>query len=219
MRIVFLGAPGAGKGTQARLLAEETGAPHVSTGDILREAVRRRTPLGEEARGFMEAGALVPDELVLRILFERLEQEDVRERFLLDGVPRTEAQAEALDAHLAERGRPLTGVLLFDLCEEAVVERLTGRRTCGGCKANYHVRFAPPKSSGRCDACGGELRLRPDDREDVVRERMRVYEKQTASLRGYYEAKGLLLRIDASRSVGEVTQAMRQALGLVEERS
>jgi adenylate kinase len=213
MRIVFLGPPGAGKGTQARAVSEETGVPHISTGDMLREAVKNGSPLGRKAKGYMESGALVPDDLILEILFERIGRPDARERFLLDGVPRTLGQAVALDRELAAGARPLTAVLSFDLSEEDAVERLTGRRTCSTCAANYHVRFQPPRAEGRCDRCGGELRQRPDDREDVVRERIRVYERETRALREYYAEKGFLRRVRAGQSVEAVLRDVKSTLG------
>jgi len=213
MRAVLLGAPGAGKGTQARRLAEETGMAHLSTGDLLRAAVAAGTPAGERARAFMESGRLVPDEVVVSVLFERLEAPDGPRDFLLDGFPRNRTQAEELDRRLQAAGMGLDVVVELVIPEERLVRRITGRRVCRGCGRNYHVEFLPPKTEGVCDACGGELDQRPDDTEGVVAERLAVYHEQTAPLMSYYEASGRLVSVDADGPVEQVTEALREALG------
>lgn len=211
MRLVFLGPPGVGKGTQARRISEQRGLPHVATGDILRAAIREKTELGKTAKGYVDAGALVPDELVIRIVAERLEKPDAAGGFILDGFPRTLPQAEALDDILRERDLSLDRVLFFYASDETLVERISGRRSCA-CGAVYHVRFDPPKKEGICDRCGGRLSQRKDDREGTVRERLRVYGERTNDLIGYYDAAGILIRIDAGRSPDEVSRSVRQAL-------
>ncbi|MBX5464028.1 MAG: adenylate kinase [Clostridia bacterium] len=214
MQLVFLGPPGAGKGTQAAILARELGIPQISTGDMFRAAVRDQTPLGREAQRYMEAGQLVPDEVTIGIVEERLRADDCREGFILDGFPRTVAQAEALDRILAAAGRPLERAVEFVIGEEEVVRRLAGRRTCPRCGAVYNVYTQPPQREGRCDRCGEPLVQREDDREETVRARLAVYRRQTAPLVDFYEAGGRLVRIDASRAPGEVTAVLKEALGL-----
>lgn len=196
-RFVFLGPPGAGKGTQAARAAERLSVPHISTGEILRRAVREGTELGRTAKGYMDRGALVPDDVVAGIVAERLSEPDCRDGFILDGFPRTTPQAEALDGRT--NGASLL-VLYFDLDDEEAVERLTGRRTCASCGANFHLKYMPPKVEGRCDRCGGELVQRSDDREETVRERLRVYHEQTRELVERYRALGRLAEIDANGS-------------------
>jgi adenylate kinase len=207
LRVVFLGPPGAGKGTQAARLAKERGIPHLSTGDLLRSAVAARTPLGLEADGFMRRGALVPDELVLQILQERLRAPDAREGFLLDGYPRNLAQAERL-----EKMTPVDAVLAFDLPEATLVERLSGRRVCPTCQSVYHVSTQPPRAPGRCDREGAELVQRPDDRPEAISTRLRVYAEQTAPLLAHYRARGLLRSVPAEGSPDEVAARVRSAL-------
>jgi adenylate kinase len=211
MRVVFLGPPGAGKGTQARLAAARWGVPQVSTGDLLREAVAAGTPLGRAARAHMEGGGLVPDPLIIDLAAERLSRADAGRGFILDGFPRTLAQAEALDALLAERSLKLDGVLLFRIPEEELVARLTGRRVCRQCGRNFHVTLSPPRVAGRCDACGGELYQRSDDQEETVRRRLAVYERETRPLVDHYRQPGLLQEIDATGAVPEVFQAIVRA--------
>jgi adenylate kinase len=189
---VLLGAPGAGKGTQAERIAERYGLPHVSTGDILRAAVARGSEMGRAAQRYMEAGELVPDEVVVGVVRERLDEPDTADGFLLDGFPRTIEQAERLDAMLAARGRALTHVILLDVPEDELVERLAGRRLCRECGRGYHVVFDPPQEPGVCDVCGGELYQRADDDEDTVRNRLAVYREQTEPLVGYYIDRGVL---------------------------
>jgi len=203
---VFLGPPGVGKGTQAARLAQELRVPHLSTGDILRAAVAARTPLGLEAEGHMSAGRLVPDDLVLRILRERLASPDTREGFILDGFPRNRAQAEALSGIT-----PVDVVLALDLPSDVLVERITGRWVCPTCQSVYHVRNNPPKVAGRCDRDGHELIQRPDDRREAVETRLKVYTNQTAPLLEFYRGRGLLRPVDASGRPDEVGARVRAA--------
>lgn len=213
MVILFLGAPGAGKGTQASLIAKKLNIPHISTGDIFREAVSKGTELGRKAKEYMDRGELVPDEVVIGIVKERLSQEDCRKGFVLDGFPRTVAQAEALDKVLEDLGAKLDFVFNINVSEEEVVRRLTGRRTCRNCNAVYHVEFNPPAKDGICDACGGELYQRDDDKEETVRNRMRVYLEKTAPLIDYYKSKGVLIDINGELPVDGVTKEIEKYLG------
>jgi adenylate kinase len=193
--IVLLGAPGSGKGTQAERIAPAFGLPHVSTGDILRAAVKGGTELGVAAKRFMDSGELVPDDVVIGIIRERLTQADTAAGFMLDGFPRTLEQAAALDEMLAGAGRALRLVLLIDVPEEELVQRLAGRRACRACGRGYNVVFDPPKVEGVCDVCGGELFQRDDDNEATVRNRLAVYRRQTEPLIGYYRDKGVLATV------------------------
>ncbi|MGZ4198855.1 MAG: adenylate kinase [Thermoleophilia bacterium] len=193
--IVLLGAPGSGKGTQAERIAPAFGLPHVSTGDILRAAVKGGTELGVAAKRFMDSGELVPDDVVIGIIRERLTQADTAAGFMLDGFPRTLEQAAALDEMLAGAGRALRLVLLIDVPEEELVQRLAGRRACRACGRGYNVVFDPPKVEGMCDVCGGELFQRDDDNEATVRNRLAVYRRQTEPLIGYYRDKGVLATV------------------------
>ncbi|MGP8076856.1 MAG: adenylate kinase [Thermoplasmata archaeon] len=206
-RVVFLGPPGAGKGTQAAQLARELGVPHLSTGDLLRGAVAARTPLGLEAESHMRAGRLVPDELVLKILHERLSQPDAREGYLLDGFPRNLAQAEAL-GKFAELDR----VVSFDISPDLLVRRLSERRVCPTCQSVYNLSSKPPRVPDRCDSDGSSLVQRPDDRPEAVTTRLRVYVEQTAPLLDYYGQRHLLRAVDASGSPDEVAERVRRAL-------
>lgn len=192
LNVVLLGGPGAGKGTQAERIVARFALPHVSTGEMLRAAVAQGTEMGMAAQEHMQAGGLVPDEVVIGVVRDRLAEPDAREGFLLDGFPRTLPQAERLDAMLSEAGRALTHVILIDVPEGELVQRLAGRRMCGGCGKGYHVIFDPPKVEGVCDVCGHELYQRADDNEDTVRNRLQVYRAQTEPLIGYYEQRGLL---------------------------
>lgn len=210
MRLVFLGPPGAGKGTQAKLLSKEHGVPHLSTGDLLREAMAKGTPTGRRAKEFVERGALVPDEVVDALVRERLP--GVRERFLLDGYPRNGTQATELDRLAAELRAPLTAVVYIHVDDEKLVERVSGRRSCPKCGAVYHVEAKPPKKADTCDACGSKgLAQRPDDRAEVVRERLAVYHKNTAPLVDRYKTAKLLRWIDGDRPIEEVARDVRQA--------
>ena len=208
MRVVLLGPPGAGKGTQARRLAARWSVPQISTGDMLREAVAKGTPLGLEARRYMEAGELVPDAVIIGLVRERLTQPDGRKGFVLDGFPRTAAQAEALDQLLEAEGAPLDRVVLFEISDEELAARLTGRRVCGSCGRNYHLVFSPPRTAGRCDACGGELCQRTDDEEATVRRRLAVYARDTRPLIDYYRGRGLLTTISGAGTMEAVHAAL-----------
>lgn len=212
MRVVLLGAPGAGKGTQAQRLAQALGMAHLSTGDLLRAAVRDGTPAGRRAKAAMDAGQLVSDEVVVAVLFERLEAPGGPRDFLLDGFPRTLAQAEELDRRLQQKGMPLDRVVELEIPEQRLVRRITGRRICRGCGRNYHVEFVPPAVEGVCDDCGGELYQRADDTESVVARRLAVHREQTAPLETYYRASGRLASVDADQPVDDVTQALRDVL-------
>jgi len=208
MNIIFLGPPGAGKGTQAKVLVEKYGIPQISTGDMLREHVAKGTELGLKAKEYMEKGQLVPDEIILSMVKERLSQDDAQKGFILDGFPRTVAQAEALDKLLEEMGKKIEYVLALIVPDEELVTRLTGRRTCKNCGMMYHIKFKPPKVEGKCDVCGGELYQRPDDNEETVRNRLKVYHEQTAPLIEYYRKKGVLFEVDGNKSIEEITQQL-----------
>jgi len=214
VRLIFLGPPGSGKGTQAGLLAEAHGFCQISTGDMLRQAVADGTPMGLKAKACMDAGELVPDEVVIGIVRDTLSGEKCRKGFILDGFPRTTGQAQALDAILHDFSAPIDHAVAFTVDDEAVVARLSGRRTCRGCQAMYHVSFAPPAREGECDKCGGELVQRDDDREDVIRQRLRVYAESTRPLLDYYRGRGHLVEIDAAGPVDTVHAALKKAVGL-----
>jgi len=192
--VILLGGPGAGKGTQAGLIVADYGLPHISTGEMLRAAVAKGTAMGREAQRSMESGSLVPDEVVIGVVRDRLAEPDAAAGFLLDGFPRTVPQAEALDAMLSETGRAVTHVVAIEVPAEELVQRIAGRRSCPVCGRIYNVTFDPPRSAGLCDVDGAELVQRADDNEETVRNRIRVYEEQTAPLLGYYEARGVLER-------------------------
>jgi adenylate kinase len=211
-RVIFLGAPGAGKGTQARRLAAGSGVPQVATGDMLREAVAEGTPLGREAKRYMDQGALVPDEVVIGLVDERLSRPDAGPGSVLDGFPRTVAQAEALDALLRRRGQDLDRVVFFEVSREELLRRLTGRRICRRCGTAFHLVSAPPKTEGRCDQCGGELYQREDDAESTVARRLDVYQTQTAPLLDYYGKRGLLVRVAGEGPVDHVAAAIQRAV-------
>ncbi len=213
MRVAFLGPPGAGKGTQARELAREWGVPQIATGDMLREAVAAKTPLGLEAKRYMDQGALVPDEVVVGATAERLAAPDAARGFILDGFPRTIAQAEALARLLKDAGHALDVVLYFDVSEPELLRRLTGRRVCRACGHTYHLTSSPPKRAGVCDACGGELYQRVDDSEATVRNRLEVYRKQTAPLLDYYRQRNVLTTVSGEGSIEEIRDAIRAVVG------
>jgi adenylate kinase len=211
VRLVFLGAPGAGKGTQAAILAGEFGAVHASTGDIFRQAISQGTELGSKVRDYLDGGKLVPDELTSAVVEQEvIEKED---SYVLDGYPRTLQQAEDLEQMLSKRGLGLDGVVYFELSDEDAVKRLTGRMVCSQCKRNYHRDFMPPQKQGVCDDCGGELKVRSDSAEDVVRKRLAEYHEKTRPLVDFYESRGLLQRVDASPAPQDVTKATEQILG------
>jgi adenylate kinase len=205
MRIILLGPPGAGKGTQAVRIVDRWGIPHISTGDILRANVRDSTPLGTEAKRFMDAGDLVPDEVIIGMVGQRLAQPDTAAGFLFDGFPRTVPQARALEALVNEQAAPIDVVLRLVVDHEDVVSRLTGRRTCAQCGRIFHVVTDPPSADGRCDGCGGEIVQRDDDREEVVLNRLEVHSMQTAPLEDFYFERGVLRDIRAVGTVDEVT--------------
>ncbi len=196
LNVILLGAPGAGKGTQAERIVARFGLPHISTGEMLRAAVAQGTEMGLAAKQYMESGGLVPDEVVIGVVRDRLAEPDAQEGFLLDGFPRTLPQAERLDAMLADAGRAVTHVVLIEVPEDELVQRLAGRRMCRGCGKGYHVVFDPPKVADGWDVCGSELYQRSDDNEVTVRNRLEVYGEQTAPLIGYYEGHGVLKAAD-----------------------
>lgn len=214
MRVILLGPPGAGKGTQARFLEEQYGACLVSTGDMLRKAVREGTPLGKKASEHIRKGELVPDGLMIDLVAERLSENDCRKGFILDGFPRTVAQAEGLEEVLRNRGAALERVVSLRVPREEIIRRLAGRRTCRPCGSLYHVTLSPPKRDAICDRCGGEVYQREDDREETVAARLDVYESQTAPLIDYYRKKDLLKEIDGAGEVEQVRHEVLQALGL-----
>jgi adenylate kinase len=207
--VILLGPPGAGKGTQAVRLSAELGLPHVSTGDLFRENSAQGTPLGLKAKSYLDSGGLVPDDLVLEMLFDRVSRPDCARGYLLDGFPRTLPQAEALAARLGRNTE--IQVLDINVPDDVIIERLTGRRTCRSCSKVQHLRFSPPKTDGRCDACGGELHQRSDDTPEVVAKRLDVYHKQTLPLAAWYKKRGLLREVDGNRPPDQVFQSLRQA--------
>lgn len=213
MNLVLLGAPGAGKGTQASKIESAYRLPHISTGDMLRDAVASGTPLGREAKQFMDTGDLVPDSLVVGIVKDRLSHADCEAGFLLDGFPRTAAQADALEGALTQLSKSLDAVIDVEVPEGELLRRLTGRRTCSGCDRVYHVAFNPPEAGGVCDVCQSRLYQRDDDSEETVSNRLRVYHEQTAPLVAYYEGKGLLRSVDGHGSPDEVFERVVAVLG------
>ena len=212
MRLVLLGPPGAGKGTQARALGALWGIPQVASGDLLRAVVREDSELGREAASYMDRGQLVPDELVLKLIAERLRKEDARPGFILDGFPRNVKQAEALAAGLERAGLKLDKVVAVIVPDEEIVKRISGRRTCRNCNAMYHVVFEPPKKPGVCDKCGGELYQRDDDAEETVRERLKVYAETTRPLLDHYARLGLLAQVDGVGRPDEVEKRILLAV-------
>ncbi|MFQ5653644.1 MAG: adenylate kinase [Planctomycetota bacterium] len=213
MRIVFLGPPGAGKGTQAARLAARAAIPHVSTGDILRRAIELSTPTGIEARRYVDAGELVPFEIMLRLVKDRLNEEDASQGWILDGFPRNLEQARAFEEITSGRGVPLDHVVHFRLTDENVVRRLSSRRVCRSCQAPFHLVFSPPREEGICDRCGGELYQRSDDSEKAIRNRLAVYARETDPLVRHYEEHGILITVDASGEMEDVQRMLLEVLG------
>ena len=212
MKLTLLGAPGAGKGTQSDILSRKLGVPTISTGNILRSAIHDGTSVGLAAKSYIDKGQLVPENVIIDIVQERLSKPDCANGFILDGMPRTIPQAEALIAH----GIELDGVLSLEVSDEDIVERMAGRRVCPRCGASYHVRVNPPKQDGVCDACGTALIVRPDDAPETVRDRLHVYHEQTEPLKGYYEKLGLLHSVENVGSIEDVSREIFRSLGIVE---
>ena len=213
MKVVMLGAPGAGKGTQAKKIAAKYNIPHISTGDIFRANIKNGTELGKKAKTYMDQGLLVPDELVVDLVVDRVNQEDCADGYVLDGFPRTIPQAEALTKALASQGQKLDYAIDVDVPDENIVRRMSGRRACVGCGATYHLEYAPTKKEGICDVCGGELILRDDDKPETIEKRLGVYHEQTQPLIDYYTNAGILKRVDGTVDIEEVFQAVVQILG------
>jgi adenylate kinase len=213
MNLILLGPPGAGKGTQAKILIKKYGIPQISTGDILRSAVKEQTPMGVKAKGFMDSGALVPDEVVVGIVEERIGKPDCTEGYILDGFPRTVAQADSLTVMLRNKGAGIDHVIAITVDNEELLKRITGRRTCKGCGAGYHVLYDPPKQADVCNECGGELYQRDDDREETMRRRLEVYEEQTTPLIAYYTDRNLLRTVDG---MGDIDDIQRKLIELIE---
>ena len=208
MKIIMLGAPGAGKGTQAKMIAEKFGIPHVSTGDIFRANIKEGTELGREAKKYMDQGLLVPDELTVKILLDRVAKEDCAGGYVLDGFPRTIPQAEVLDAALDKLNEKIDYAVNVDVPDENIVKRMSGRRACLKCGATFHVEHIPPKQEGICDSCGGELVLRDDDKQETVQNRLKVYHDQTQPLIDYYTKKGVLKSVDGTVEMQKVFEAI-----------
>ena len=212
MNIIMLGPPGSGKGTQAQVLVEKLGIPQISTGDLLRAAVKEGTDLGKEAKKFMDAGGLVPDEVVVGMVKERIVKDDCAKGFILDGFPRTVPQAGSLDETLKDMGKAIEKVVNIEVPDDEVVKRLGGRRTCKGCGVMFHVEFKAPKKDGICDACGGELYQRDDDNEATIRNRLSVYHDQTSPLKEYYGKKGLVKDIAGVGDISGITEQVIKAI-------
>ncbi|GAB4269657.1 adenylate kinase [Thermincola ferriacetica] len=212
MKLMIMGPPGAGKGTQAEVLVKELNITHISTGDMFRAAIKEGTEMGKKAKEYMDKGQLVPDEVVVGMVKDRLSQPDCEKGFLLDGFPRTIAQAEALSKTLDEMGIKLDGVINIEVPREKLLARLTGRRVCKSCGASYHVLFNPPEKEGVCNNCGGELYQRSDDNEETVNNRLDVYEEQTQPLIDYYKEKGLLININGDQPIDKVLADILAAL-------
>ena len=213
MKIIMLGAPGAGKGTQAKMIADKYGVPHISTGDIFRANIKNGTELGMEAKKYMDQGLLVPDELTVRILLDRVAQDDCKNGYVLDGFPRTIPQAEVLDSELTKLGDHIDYAINVDVPDENIVKRMSGRRACLTCGATYHIEHVPPKKEGICDVCGSELVLRDDDKSETVKNRLNVYHEQTQPLIDFYTEKGVLKTVDGTVPMEEVFAAITAILG------
>ena len=210
MKLILLGAPGAGKGTQAEILSHKLGIPTISTGNILRAAIKNGTPVGLKAKSYVESGALVPDDVIIGIVAERLAEPDCEGGYILDGMPRTIPQAEALET----AGVEIDCALSIEIADEVIVERMSGRRTCTNCGATYHVVSAPPKAEGVCDNCGSALTIRKDDAPETVKSRLEVYHRETEPLKAFYEARGKLKSVDNQPSIEATTAEIEKALGI-----
>lgn len=213
MKIIMLGAPGAGKGTQAKRIAEKYNIPHISTGDIFRANIKNGTELGKKAKTYMDQGLLVPDELVVDLVVDRVGQDDAKNGYVLDGFPRTIPQAEALDNALAAINEKVDYAINVDVPDENIINRMSGRRACVSCGGTYHIVYAPTKAEGVCDACGGELVLRDDDKPETVKKRLDVYHEQTQPLIDYYSKKNILVDIDGTQDMSQVFDAIVKVLG------
>lgn len=213
MKLIMLGAPGAGKGTQAKLIADKYQIPHISTGDIFRANIKEGTELGMKAKSFMDAGGLVPDELVIDLVVDRLTWEDAKNGYVLDGFPRTIPQAEALTKALAAKGEKIDAAIDIDVPDENIINRMGGRRACVSCGATYHIVNIPPKVEGKCDKCGADLILRDDDKPETVKNRLAVYHEQTQPLIDYYKAEGVLREVDGTVDMNDVFETIVQILG------
>ena len=212
MKIIMLGAPGAGKGTQAKMIAEQYGIPHISTGDIFRANIKNGTELGKEAKKYMDQGLLVPDELTVKILLDRVADKDCENGYVLDGFPRTIPQAEVLDRELTKLGDQIDYAINVDVPDENIIRRMSGRRACISCGATYHIEHIPPKQEGICDHCGKELVLRDDDKEETVKNRLKVYHDQTQPLIEFYTKKGVLQTVDGTKDMKDVFDAITAIL-------
>jgi len=213
MKIIMLGAPGAGKGTQAKMIADKFSIPHISTGDIFRANIKEGTELGRKAKEYMDKGLLVPDELVVNLVVDRLTWEDAKNGYVLDGFPRTIPQAEALTNALAEKGEKVDFAINIDVPDQNIIDRMGGRRACVSCGATYHIVNIPPKKEGICDVCGAELILRDDDKPETVKKRLDVYHEQTQPLIDYYKAEGVLKDVDGTVDMKDVFESIVKVLG------
>lgn len=213
MKIIMLGAPGAGKGTQAKRIASEYGIPHISTGDIFRANIKDQTELGMEAKSYMDKGLLVPDELTVKILLDRVAKDDCKNGYVLDGYPRTIPQAEVLDKAVKELGEAIDFAINVDVPDENIIRRMSGRRSCPGCGAIFHIEHMPPKKEGICDTCGKELVIRDDDKPETVQNRLKVYHEQTQPLIEYYSKQGIVKEVDGTKDPEAVFNAIKDILG------
>lgn len=213
MKIIMLGAPGAGKGTQAKKIAEKYSIPHISTGDIFRANIKNNTELGQKAKTYMDKGELVPDELVVDLIMDRFKEADCANGYVLDGFPRTIPQAEALDKALSANGESVDYAINVEVPDENIINRMSGRRACVGCGATYHIQFNAPKVEGVCDTCGEKLILRDDDKPETVKNRLSVYHEQTQPLIDYYSKKGVLAEVDGTQAMDDVFNAIVNVLG------
>ncbi len=217
MHVVMLGAPGAGKGTQAGILSRELKLPHIASGDLFRQALEKRTDIGLLAKGYMDKGELVPDEITIRMILERIDQPDCAGGCLFDGFPRTSQQAMTLDQALGDRGRAIDKAIYIEVSDDELVQRLSGRWLCRNCQTPYHMTNSPPRTPGKCDRCGGQLYQRPDDREETVRERLKVFLVQTVPVLDYYEKQGKLVKVNGNLGAPEVAREILSTLGAVKD--